>query len=754
MGERVGVNVSVTKMIEGTPDVLKELLLGAFITDDSIPVAIVDGAANGFNKNCERFYHYGRDHYTEGLPGRATFSAEAPTLAKRDDVITVLEGIEGEPIRIIELSIRTLSTQAIAKEWLQDTVGQDWDPIAQVLTQAGKKYYIHQAAFVGGFLNISLRIVSQRAPRLIGVSEFGTINIVTDVATISLSEVYYHVVYHVVSDPYYSRTYWNYKYSLGTYPTLDIGTDIISGTSFMPIAPIRRNKVNVVDDTTFNTHQKKSVSRLLDTIGVDLQEMTNSLNDPEDAENLDNVDEVFVMFAMDFDSDDTIALPYMCESFRTFHFNESVTQTEWLAWWNLGEEARALAARPKNAIYMSDSSVSMQLEWNFTTMAVKNGLASSGAAAPNPFTVVPAFTPTSYSPRESDDIVKVVVIDSVNTELEFNDERQQLETKLPDDDDDDIFNTHSIVYRRQLTTVAGGDASDTYEEILLHGAIATYDVYRGAAKGRGEFVRDVTSMSDGGFMLPVSFDIVNQFNGFDKSKVYYESLQAVVYAVQIQHLGFFQSGLFAAIISVIAIVVALITAQPWIGLSGFAAVAATVIFIISLIIGSYLVTKAFELIAEVVGGKFLLILATIVAVYALTYGDTKIFGKLVTAEDFLFLSNSALAGANKKIGDDIRDILLEGFEATAAQEKRQEALDDRYEEEFGDITTLELYDIIAPPPQLDFNMNIEQWHANKIGNGNPGVLVLDLPRTYHQIALAIPETVQRDINVGTTLKGT
>jgi len=96
MGKRVGINVSVTKLIDDNPDVKKELLLGAFLTDSSIPVAIVDGAINGFNLKADRFYQYGRDKYVEGLPGSASFSNEAPVKAKRDAVIDVLETIEGE----------------------------------------------------------------------------------------------------------------------------------------------------------------------------------------------------------------------------------------------------------------------------------------------------------------------------------------------------------------------------------------------------------------------------------------------------------------------------------------------------------------------------------------------------------------------------------------------------------------------------------------------------------------------------------
>jgi len=737
MGERVGVNVAVTKLITGAPDLLKQTLAGALLTDDSIPSAIVEGAAHGFNGKCIDFYNYGKNYFTEGLPGNATFVSTVPAKANRAAVITVLEGLVGEAVRIDELTVRTVNLQLIAKEWLQNTAAQNWEPILQVLIQGGLSYRVYAATFINGVLVIRLRRDQAFS---------SPITITTNITTIPTNEVYYHVVYHLVSDPYYARTYWNYKYSLGTYSTLTVGNGVISGTTFMPIAPIRRNSVNVVDDKTYNTQQKDSVRKLLRKIGMDLEQLTKDLVDPNDTDSLENVDEVFVMFGMDFDAVTPVSLAYLNASFRAFHYGQAVTQTTWVNWWNAGK----IGTRPKNAIYISDSSVSLQLEWNFTTIAMKTGIASSGATAPNPFTVIPAYGNVLHAPSSTDSITKVVVIDTVNTPMEYNDERGQNETKLPGNDDDDVYNTHSIIYRRQVTSIADGDATNTYEEILIHGLIATYDVYRGSAKGRGEFVRDVTSMSDGGFTLPVSIDIVNSFAGYDETRVYYESLQVMVYARQIQHVAWYQTGIFAAIITVVVMAVALWFQQPWAGLALVAAIQATVIYILTAIIISWALTKAFTIIAKEIGGDLALVLAFIVAVYALTKGDTSIFGKLVTAQDFLMISAAISSGASAAIQDDIKQLMIERRELEADFEEKTEELEALELAEFGGGLQFELYDILAPEPKFEFDMNVSQWHAQKL-IGNPGTHVLDLPRTYVDIALLIPETVKRDVNIGTTI---
>ncbi len=764
MGQRVAINVAVNRLIDDYPDILKETLLSALITDESIPVKIVEGANNSFNKNARNFYSYGERRYVEGLPGRSTFDSGKPTQDKRDAVIDVISAQVGEPIEIDNISIRTVHVQSLAYEWLQNTAGQDWDPINQILNHTdGKEYYLDSAEYQNGLLHLNMRLEKERGKLRYYINpNIGGFVMVTNVPVVPAHTIYYHVVYHLKSDVYYSRTYWNFRYVEDQHPTLNLDDTIVSGSTFFPIAPIRRNGVNVVDDTTYNIQQKKSVRRLLETIELDLDQMTESMVDQQNPEHIKDIDEIFVMFAMGLEDDSPMALSYLFESFKEFHEQQDINQQQkWIDWFNLGpppplgsSSERDTTPRPKNAVYVDDSTVSMQMEWNFTTMSVKNGLVANATTAPNPFTVAAPYTPnSSYGPRSTDEVTRQVVIDTNNTEMKFNDDTDNLDSKLPKNDEDDHWVTHSVIFRRQLTSVANGDATNTYEELLIHGLLTTYNVYRGPAKGRGEFVRDVANMQDGGFIIPVSRAVVDRYSGFDESAIYYQSLKVIVYAIKIKRIKWYQSGLFGALLSIVAIVIAIIYYQPWLGYAGLTGAAAVTVFILATFVIGFVVQKAFEVIAKVVGGEFALILAGIIAVYSLTYGDTQILGRLITAEDFLFLSNIAFQAANRQIGIEVQNIRREGLRLQRDIQEKQDALDEKYIQEFGDGTMPELFDIIADPLPIEFNMNIERWHEDKIGNGNPGVLVLDLPRTYHQIALSIPETVQRDVNIGTTLKG-
>ena len=721
MGSVVQVNVAVTQMIEEQSDFLQETVLNAIRGGRNISKAILDGSTNGFNSSVKDYYRYGEKSFVEGLPGYSTFTDNAITKDTEAEVKSIIEAIEGEPIRMVEYDVRKRDLLYLAKEFLQNDPGQDWQSDRQVLVVAGLRYKPTRAEFLPANGNLRIYLKRDLSDNRSYDTDFTNIYVDSTVTFKASSETYYHAAYYVLSDPYHGWKYWNYQYALGTYPALDLGNVEILGSTFLPIAPIRRNKTNVLDDKTYNAKQKDSCKKLLDKIGVDLKDMTDNLIDHEggqDPDDIDNIDEIFVMFAADVRSIEPITLAYMFEQFRTYHYNQASNQQTWVNWWNGGQ----VGYRPKNAIRISDSTVSMNMEWAFTTMAVRNGLVSGIHAAPNPLTVIPDYPVVPYSPAGNDDIKRVTV-----TGTDFSDE----------DNENDQWNTHSLIYRRQLTTVADGDPSDTFEEILVYGLVTVYDVYRGEADGRGWFTRDLLTWDDGGFIMPVSKDIVDSFAGYDQTAIYYETIVTVVYAVQIQHLAWYQSGVFKILITIVLIGIAIYFQQYELIAAIEAGIWATALYVFEAWLVGYLITKGLGFLVEIIGGDAALILAAAIAVYATTYGDTKVFGKLLTASDMLAMT-STLAN---QVSLAYRDDFMQEQEDHAdflknAQEKQEEI--DAANDLLNNGAKLEMYEQVDQVLNNDPYINPKDYYNIALLN-NPGPLTLEGPSNFVGVALTLPQ---------------
>lgn len=714
----VGTSVSRVIKDDALPDSIKTGSIKALLQDGDYPEYTMEEMAGSLGIRAEKAYRYAESHYTYGLPSGEVYSSTQGRTA----VEAVIEAAEGQQVLMQYSHFGPPNTLHIG--WVKLIASYGYSPatnqIASLSAVKGVPVYLKDMVVVvpssqvanlhlaateqwdtaaGGILpgsvqTISLSSVASSSPLMESPTATTIHLLVTYVwlpttvgaeqqeATFTIETTgyddtadYFHAKYTVGS----LTKYWMYRYGSGTYPTLDsvfTNSPVESGNYF-PFLYFRYEKHSTISDKT--TDGYKTSKKLAKIIGLDYDQVGQAIDENPDVA---DVEQAMMVFGVPSVSTDSVESQYLFEYFdQLFYSTAGVTNTSSTMDEKLDELLRVRSTKA-NTIIIKDARFKMALSNNGIYKRMVAGTIGAVGTHANSYETV--NIPVEY-------------VDTENTSY-----TSYTEVKV-----------HR--YKHQISP-------GLYEEVIVQDLKMLYYVF-GDYTTTGDGTNDI-------LLIPIDKSISSNYSTAMRETLYARSLHCVFNSRVVTKLHWYQTGIFQAVLLIIAIVMTVIDlgtdGGSWIAtvleLTGTAAIVATVIF--NLVVGQ-LLTVAFRLFVKVFGAEF----AQIIAVIALLVGAYQAIanGAYGTAQAFLQLSTGLQQAA---LQSEFSDLLADKSEFDKYVAEQTKTLDTAKE-------LLQNRHFLEPT--VIFGEKPEQFYNRTVHFGNIGTLGITAISSYVDIALTLPK---------------
>lgn len=683
-------------LLEDQADALEQATAEALITGSDLVSEIVDVYVNGLTTDMRRFYNYGRDHYTNGLPDGAVHydSASSSTIE------AVLATIEGTSVSVWH----TIVDSPLAWYWGMQFVAENrgWKESDKLVYSppfaAQGNVYIRDIEHLGNgqiqitYVDQSSTTNSQGKHQKI----VETLHTETFTATDwDLKEVYYHVSYHLVDGegvPVSDLKFWIYKISDGTYPTLDRPASNQLTSPFYPVVPIRVDNTDMTRTEVQDTDLYQTSKTLLGKLGMDIDSVSAAVHDNP---NIDDVDQVWFQVGANLQSENEAVQKYLFEFFSDLASRSTNSQADFIAWASGTQDKNP----PAEQLVISDPDYMLKLSWYYISDTTYTGSIGS----------------VGYVDRES----TVTESESLGASL-FG--------FLFD------FNESSVTFRKQITAT-------TYRELHIHGLVHENFVYK---THRVETtVEDSLDEDNNSFIIPLNHFIMDQLSPKDRQAVYQQSLHLIFNSYDKQKVKWYQQSVFKVILTVIAVVIFIYTGMNFysnllIALEGGAAAAAY--FVIKQLVYALIFSYAFKLLVRVIGAEAAFWIALVTTAYTLGRGlKTGSLKGVPFADELLMTANGLLGGIQSNLQEEMEELMSDSEEFWEQAEEQTEALETAQELlETSDL--IDPYTFINPVPYFNPDETPDMYYQRTIHSGNVGILGLDAIHQYVDTMLTLPTT--------------
>lgn len=286
------------------------------------------------------------------------------------------------------------------------------------------------------------------------------------------------------------------------------------------------------------------------------------------------------------------------------------------------------------------------------------------------------------------------------------------------------------IYQYQVTDAL-------YEEIIVYGLRANYEVHRKKGYAAGE--------QDAELLVPIDRAIVQTMSVPAREQLLCRALTMMVNTLIVTKSPWYASTGFKIILLVVAVVVTILSAgTAWQSIVaaygvGMTALALTVL---TMIVKAVVISYGVKLFAQAVGPK----LALVIAIIAVIYGNTATVAdaSATWAENLIQVGTALVkeAGAlnQEQLAAGYRD-LVEDAEAFSAWGRDQmDGLSDKMQA-LGlnpTIVGLGAFDVVKMGPQLILGETPSGYFDRTVHSGNIGVLTYDMTEAYVALQVSLP----------------
>lgn len=485
--------------------------------------------------------------------------------------------------------------------------------------------------------------------------------------------------------------YWSYEDGAGTWPLLDAvydGEHEESGT-FFPFTYFRFKKVSENSDKTSENY--KSGKKLAKRLGIQFDQMADAINENPD---IADVEQVIMTFAVPANTTNEVERRYLFDFFDSLYLSQDAD--------------RRFASATEAKEYLTTSGESTSLQTVSPSIIVqdkrfKMTLRNSGI----------------YKKQVTGSIGAVgthqsgYLQDTVPTPMVLIDPSTGLETTVQ------LYDKYHY-YQRQISETA-------YEEIRVVGMETQFHIFDGWST--------IGDEEDKFLVIPLDRSITENYRLTDRNELYSRGLQYIFNSVVKVKLAWYQTGLFRAVIVIVAIILAWFTYGESLAALGelLAAgeYAAAAILILTLVLEAVVINLAFKLFVKLVGVKYAFIVAIIAALVgissALEHGS---ISGAPFAQELLTASAGISNAASNKIQEDIQDLLKEAHEFEEFIKEQTKLLKTAKEE---------LNTNMHLSPFVVFGESPEDFYNRTVHSGNVGVLSIDAISAYVDIKLTLPK---------------
>lgn len=736
--KKISVNTTVTRLIENKSiqsSVPGSVTASIMQNDGQLVENVLEGLVAGIGVRAQRMYAYGKKSYTYGVPSstittRIRGSAEVDAAVKAAVGATaIVDYYRFGPQNILHTTWKTLvdtygyksstntldvlsasigstvylvDMQVVLMSATFDSMGMDvleeWDNAASAGPTANRvatptSLRVATPFRIDATATTNHVLVTYNWRDTVGLKSATLSLPITYLDSADTDADYFQVRYLLGGN----AGYWSYKEGSAGIPSLDavFATNVIPFGSFFPITYFRYNKAPVSTDV--NSAVYKTSSKLVNYIGVNYANLVNEINANPD---IKDVEQAMLIMAASANTVDPIEQRYLFDFFSRVVDQKVAAETAPIPL--LSSRAGLLGIVSKL----------------FTTVAADNaGLVVQDSR----FKMVLGMS-SVYRKKKAGRFMKVGQYSGgfgsvgipVTTESVGLDGLKSV-----------VISTYNIpthYYRHQIT-------DSVYEEIEVTGLRTTYHIWNGY-----NTVGEETSPL---LLVPMDYSITSKYPITERELLYSRSLQLVFNSVTVTKIKWYQTGIFKAILLIIAIVVMIFTyGATWQAtvavlatMTATALAYAVIIAILKYLIISYLV----KLFIKAVGTKIAFIVA-ILAVVAAAYGylDAGSITGVPWANTLLTVASNLTTGIGNALEAGIAALHKESIAFGLLMEGQNKLLE----------TANELLDgtgILSP--MIFFGETPDDFYNRTVHSGNIGVVGIGTVSSYVDVALTLPKLI-------------
>ena len=310
--------------------------------------------------------------------------------------------------------------------------------------------------------------------------------------------------------------YWFYDVADGTYPSLDglYGANYTNPGRFFPIVPFRREDNRI---TSGDPSYASSVA-LLDKLGLGFEDINATMHEDPD---IGDIDSAVMMCAVPINSQNPIDIEYLHLFFSDRHATlpSDATQIDYTEVPTIFSRY-GIAARAQQSYTMEFADADFRMFFSFDRLRKRLVRGSIGPIGTYENVLI-ELQPTSVF--ELTAAISQAIADG-------------------------------YVEGQKIRSIRKQISNNVYEEIEILNPKARYEIYKNkGAEGTAE---------DEKCLIPVDYDLANEITILRMPQLLYRSLRFVFNAHVSQHVAWYETGTFAKILTIAAVVLTIFTFNP------------------------------------------------------------------------------------------------------------------------------------------------------------------------------------------------
>ena len=502
---------------------------------------------------------------------------------------------------------------------------------------------------------------------------------------------YYYVEYYLIHpDGSLEPKHLLYAEGSGTYPEFS-SYQVSEGTPYYPVVPLRRDNEDLFDLAREAEPDYITGKALLDTLNIDVVGLSASINESPD---IADIDHAYLMFGVDVATTNTGGIRYLSDFFTYAKSFTDVPDTDPLA----GESNKSGLAYIQaqydtdfTMLQFSEGGLKQNISWK--TIEIKSIKGSIGHVG---------FVKSAYGEH----IV-----------------------------------AGNKVYYLDLHHQMGGN---TYKHTRVYGLRLVNFIYESHTNVAETTLANLIEDPDNhNLIIPLHNGVVEALPVFIKTSLYYAAPQLVFYAYEKTKLEWYQTGIFKAILVIVAIAVIIYTGvniySALIAAFEVGGYTAAAIYLASYIATSMVISYAFKYAVKVVGEEFAIIAAIAAIIVSAVNGQFEFgFMQGILADNLLWLAANLSAGIAANVKDDMLELQQQ---SEAFQDEAKDLMDEleQKKELLKTSTLLDPFAFIKIAPLINLNESPDTFFRRTVQNTNVGTMSFEAVDNFAEISLLLPE---------------
>ena len=724
----VGTQVDRVIQDDKVPNAAKSGLVNALFQNGDLIEHVLEEMISSVGVRAERLYSFAaRGNYVHGLPS-GQFKIPGRTLLQSTQ--TVLEGVENAVIQMDYAQYGPPNSLHIG--WQTLLASHGYNPSTNVLANLsaakGRTVYLDDMVVV--VPQTMLATVEQQSLQQWGVAPnagytperttgtpYTRSLIKHSLVEVSPSAVEEHIRVHVVwldatnvlqreafsfpvigyddnADYFHARykadgvvKFWMYQMGVGTHPSLDSLYDSEDHTAgkFFPFMYYRYGKVSELDNPTSESY--KDNKKLAKILSMDYDTIAEGVNANPD---IADVEQAIMMFAVPANAEDALERRYLFDFFKNMFMAQTLDERF------TNEPQADIASRQLSGTALQPPSIVIQ-DARFKMSLVTQGI----------FRAIKSGQVAEVGGYHTSMATFGVITDYYDTEAQVD---RTMARSRP-----------SHYYRRQINP-------SQYEEIQVVDLQTRFQI--------NEHYTTTGDDSDRILIIPLDHSITEKYSLPDRETLYSRSLHFVFNSVQTIRLKWYQTGLFRAIMVIVAIIITIYSQGSDGGTALQAALAigayGVAFKLIVIMVLQFLIMQAvFKLFVKVVGAKVAFIVAIVAAMYGISVGlDLGGLAGMPWGENLLQMATGIANAVADQVQVDMNDLLGEISDFAKYTEEQFKLIDSAQD-------LLKQDHLLSP--FVIFGEKPEDFYNRTVHSGNIGVVGIEAVSTFVDMKLALPK---------------